>query len=298
MIPLPTSARDPVASPGGVYVSLIRRASSAEPALTPRIPPQPISTRAALSNVSTRGPPPRRAPGRAPPKRGAVRCIGGVLARSRAMCTASAVLRPRSTPSRAAPARRRRRRASRAPGAPRPADRGTRGSGSGRAGCPRSRPGAAAPSSRPERRQLGGDPRVAVVARANAAAASRTAALVRDAGSPTPTATSSGTASPGSGIAWPTAPVNPAATSAARLSPSSAGTSPDVETGTATAVASPGMDPATSTVRPAAARRDGIGSKLAVGRVARSALMVSFPLIVPGARLRVDPRCRGRTPAR
>ena len=201
------------------------RAGSPEPALTPRSPPQPSSTSASWSKTSTSRPVSAPRTWAISAMRVADRCIGGVFARSRATWVASA---GHATPGGAgadgAPRPRRPRRARGSSGAPRRAGCGTRDTGSARGGCPRRRPGRRHPGPRPRavaarwRRPHGGTWRGRTPPRRHATLRGRGRAA-----SPMPTATSSGTASPGIAIAWPTAPVKPAAVRASRLRPSVGG---------------------------------------------------------------------------
>ena len=88
--PLPTIARCPVGFDGR-YESLIMRGGSVLPALTPSSPPQPRAARDSASNTSTSRPDAAATAMATSAMRLAVRCPGGVLARSRASWAAPAV---------------------------------------------------------------------------------------------------------------------------------------------------------------------------------------------------------------
>ena len=97
--PLPTRTRWPVA-PFGAYVRRTIRGGSTLPWLTPTMPPHPIAC--SWSRLNTSMPRPESAAtsvARSAIWR-AVRCPGGVLARSRASEAARAITVPRSTPRR------------------------------------------------------------------------------------------------------------------------------------------------------------------------------------------------------
>ncbi len=96
-------------------------------------------------------------------------------------------------------------------------------------------------------------------ARAKAAAASRRHAAVSSAGSPAPTATSTGRFADGKAMALPTLGVNPALARASRsTSPSTSGVGWSASTGTASASAVM-SEPASTTSRLSRAVREGMG---------------------------------------
>ena len=102
--PLPTIVRWPVGLDGR-YDSLIMRGGSVLPALTPSRPPQPSAASASASNISICSFDEAAIAVATSAIRLAVRCPGGVLARSRASSAAPAVARPRVAPRSTAPAR-------------------------------------------------------------------------------------------------------------------------------------------------------------------------------------------------
>ena len=258
--PLPTRARCPVGRDGR-YDSLIMRGGSVLPALTPRIPPQPSSRRASASNTSTLSFEAAPTAMATSAIRVAVRCPGGVLARSRASWAALATTRPRSAPRSTAAVRgavtTSAARAARRPASPASARR----SGSGPGGHPSTTAWAATSAGTPGATSasvVASAPCLAA-ARANAAAASRNAAGVRSAVSPTPTAISVAPSRRGTTNVWPTLASNPDSASVARSRPSWRGTGPLVPTGTPTTSAVDGTDRPTDTTTSCDARWRGSG---------------------------------------
>ena len=257
MIPLPTRPRCPLGAAAGVYRRTIMRGSTTDPAFTPSRPPQPISTSAASSNTSMSRPCSPASQTAMSARSGAVRCPAGVLARSRDRDAARASTRPRSAPRRASSAAASSTRSTisrtgtvlgsllRASYAYRPSRIPST------TACADASPTARSVVSTSSRR----------AARANAAAASRSAAS--DGWSPTPVRISA-PPSRGRTSVSPTFPPKPHSVSAARSSGTPGGTSPVAVTARPRARPAPAPGDATRTDTSSNSARDGIGSKVIV----------------------------------
>ena len=98
--PLPTITRCGLPfAPVGLYVKRTMRGGSTLPRLTPTIPPQPIAINWSLLNTSTFKPDAPAISTALLANIVAVRCAGGMFAKSRAMFVAVAITTPRFTPA-------------------------------------------------------------------------------------------------------------------------------------------------------------------------------------------------------